>query len=302
MTTLASGRTTGTATAVPSATVVLVRPRRGISGDDGGGDDGAGDVGHGDGRGSGEGLEVFLQERTIQSDFAGGAYVFPGGKVDDRDRAMDDHLLGEVDATWLQACLGTTTANEAVALAVAAVRESFEEAGVLLARRGGDLVDGAFLAAAHTRAMRSDLADRSTDTDWRPWLAAHDLVLDLAALAPFAWWITPHGVHRRYSTRFFVAVVPPDQQTTLGHDGREMTDSVWLGPGAALAAGQAGERMMIYPTRMTLARLAEHADVAAVMAAARSGDVDLRPIVPLVRRGPDGPGVQHPDGGPVAVV
>lgn len=280
MSTLRSGRleVRGTATAVPSATVLLVRTSP-----------------------SGE-MEVFLQERTIESDFAGGAYVFPGGKLDARDGRMPPEVLGDVDAAALQRDLGTATPDAAVALAVAAVREAFEEAGVLLAHRDGMPVDAEFLADPEVVAMRAALAARDTDTDWRPFLRAHGLVLDLAALVPFAWWITPHGLHRRYSTRFFLAAVPPGQAAALGHDGDEMTDSVWASPAAALAAGESGERVVIYPTRRTLAALAEHPTVEAAIAAARAGAVDLRPIVPILRRGPDGPGVQHPDGGPIETV
>lgn len=277
---LRSGRVqeADTVSPVASATVLLLRE----------GDDGS--------------AEVFLQERHVESDFAGGAYVFPGGKVDDIDRAMADDLLGPVDATTLQARLGTSTPDEAVALAVAAVREAFEEAGVLLATRGSESVPPSLVASADAQRMRAALADRGSDTDWRPWLRDHDLVLDLGSLVPFAWWVTPHGVHRRYSTRFFVARVPPAQAGTLGHDGSEMTDSVWVRPSTALAAGESGDRVVIYPTRRTLARLAGFDDVDAVMAAARAGAVDLRPIMPVLRHTDDGIGVQHPDGGPVETV
>lgn len=280
MSMLRSGRmeATGTATPVPSATVLLLRT--GPSG----------------------GMEVFLQERTIESDFAGGAYVFPGGKVDPRDTDMPPEVLGEVDAAALQRDLGTATPAAAVALVVAAVREAFEEAGVLLARRGGGHVDADYLADPDVEAMRAALAARRSTADWRPFLRDRGLVLDLAALVPFAWWITPHGLHRRYSTRFFVAAVPPGQATTLGHDGSEMTDSVWASPAAALAAGESGERVVIYPTRRTLAALAAHDSVDDAITAARAGAVDLRPIVPILRRLPDGHGVQHPDGGPIETV
>lgn len=264
-----------TATPVPSATVILLRDA------------------------PGGGMEVLLQERTLRSDFAGGAYVFPGGKVDPRDARMPPDVLGPVDAGRLQRQLGTSSPTEAIALAVAGVREAWEEAGVLLATRGGRRVDHDLVTSVDATALRADLAARDRDVDWRPWLREHELVLDLATLAPFAWWITPHGLHRRYSTRFFVTRVPPEQAQAWGHDGREMTDSVWLAPRRAAEAGATGERSVIYPTRRTLERLAGYPDVAAVLAAAADGRVDLRPIVPLLRRGPDGLGVQHPDGGPV---
>ncbi len=280
MTELRSGRhqTGTTATAVPSASLLLLR-----------------DAPTG-------GLEVFLQERTLASDFAGGAYVFPGGKVDAQDTDMPAEVLGDVDVAALQRALGAATPSTAIALVVAAIRETFEEAGVLLARRDGQVVGGDELGHPDVVAMRTALADRHGHADWRPFLASRGLVLDLAALVPFAWWVTPHGVHRRYSTHFFVAAVPPDQVDHLAHDGSEMTDSVWIDPAAALAAGESGARVIIYPTRRTLSALAASTTVDAAMAAARSGAVDLRPIVPILRRTPDGMGVQHPDGGPVEMV
>lgn len=280
MTRLRSGRVGGdtTTTAVPSASVLLLR-----------------------GSSSG-GVEVFLQQRTIASDFAGGAYVFPGGKVDPQDRDMPPEVLGEVDAVALQRGLGTRTPGDALALAVAAIREAFEEAGVLLASRDGHVVAGDELGRPEVVAMREALAARHEAADWRSFLSEEGLVLDLSALVPFAWWVTPHGIHRRYSTRFFVAAVPAGQGDRLAHDGSEMTDSVWIDPAAALAAGESGERVIIYPTRRTLAALAAHPTVDAALAAARSGAVDMRPIVPILRRTSDGMGVQHPDGGPIETV
>lgn len=274
-TTRAGRLVAGTATPVPSATVLLLRPGR-----------------------DGHGIEVFLQERTLASDFAGGAYVFPGGKVDPRDADMDPERLGPIDQAALRRAIGV----EGVALAVAAIREAFEEAGVLLATRDGRPLDAADLASPDFVDARGRLAERGRDHDWRPFLAKHELVLDLGALAPFAWWITPHGVHRRFSTRFFLAAVPSEQLPALGHDGDEMTDSVWLSPQAALAAAEAGERTIIFPTRRTLTALAEHDTVEDALAAARSGRVDLRPVLPLLRRRDGVTGVQHPDGGPVEVV
>lgn len=280
MTQLRSGRVgdATTATAVPSSSLLLLR-----------------DAPTG-------GIEVLLQERALRSDFAGGAYVFPGGKVDAVDRDMPADLLGEVDGPALQRTLDATSPTDAVSLVVAAIRETFEEAGVLLARRDGEVVGARELAHPDVVAMRTALADRQSAVDWRPLLAARGLVLDLAALVPFAWWVTPHGVHRRFSTHFFVAAVPPGQVDHLAHDGTEMTDSVWIDPAAALAAGESGARVIIYPTRRTLAALAVHATVDAALSAARSGDVDRRRIVPILRRTPDGLCVQHPDGGPIETV
>lgn len=268
-----AGRTVGTVTAVPASTVLLVR--------------------------QGDGVEVFLQERTLASDFAGGAYVFPGGKVDPRDHAIDPQALGTSDVRGLVASFGGPTPQDTRALAVAAIRETFEEAGVLLATHDRRPLSAEEVSSPSFLEARAGLAERGRDYDWRPFLAEHGLVLDLQALAPFAWWITPHGVFRRFSTRFFLAAVPPLQVPLLGHDGLEMTDSLWLRPAVALAAAEAGERTIIFPTRRTLMLLAEFDTVAEAMAAARGGQVDLRPILPLLRRIDGVTRVQHPDGGPL---
>lgn len=249
-----------------------------------------------------DGLQVLLQERALASDFVGGAWVFPGGKVDARDGRVDPSRLGPVDLAAVHGVFGASVGvhgrPDTLALLVAAIRETFEEAGVLLAHRGGRSVDHADLEESAFVAARAGLADRERDHDWRPFLQDEDLVLDLAALRPLAWWVTPHGVHRRFSTRFFVAMAPDGQQRPAGHDAVEMTDTVWTTPAEALAAAVRGERQVIFPTRRVLSSLADLPDVAAVRAHADAGRFDLRPITPLVRRVDGRMHVQHPDGGP----
>lgn len=244
-------------------------------------------------------MQVLLQERALASDFVGGAWVFPGGKVDARDADMDAERLGPVDLAAVHGVFGSSVgaAGHAAtrALLVAAVRETFEEAGVLLAHRDGRPLDQDDLAADDVVATRAGLADRTTDHDWRPFLAEQNLVLDLAALHPLAWFVTPHGVHRRFSTRFFAAIAP-EGQTYPSHDDIEMTGTVWITPAEALRAAEAGERQIIYPTRVVLATLADLDDVEAVRTRAATGSFDLRPILPLVRRRGGRTWVQHPDG------
>ncbi len=136
--------------------------------------------------GSEGGLEVFLLERHLKSDFAGGAYAFPGGKVDPTDLELDASRWTGVDPRRTMARVGARTPEHAVGLLVAAVRETFEEAGPLLAWHADgrpvttdDLASDSFLEA------RQRLATRGEHWDWRPWLEAEDLVLDLGALRPF---------------------------------------------------------------------------------------------------------------------
>ena len=245
-----------------------------------------------------EQVEVFLLERHLQSDFAGGAYAFPGGKVDAQDRELADDRWAGVDPARVADRLGARSPDHAVALLVAAVRETFEEAGPLLAHfADGTPVDATHLATETFVEARRRLAARGQPWDWRPWLVEQGLVLDLGALVPFAWWTTPHGMHRRFDTRFLVTALPPEQADALGHDEVEATDSVWRTPADALAAADAGEALIIFPTRRILQAIATHPDTASVLAAARAGRTDRRRILPAIVSVDGQPRVRHPDGG-----
>lgn len=273
-------------TAVDAVTVILVR-------------DGPGPAPGVDTRTGG--LEVLLLERHGASAFAPGALVFPGGKLDPADTTLPAQRAQLPEPRAWAARLGVPDAARARAMLVAAVRETFEEAGILLARRA----DGTSLAArplppGELAQLRALMAARDGAHDWTDWLTAHDLVLDLGSLAMWSWWVTPAGLPKRFDTRFLVAASPPDQQAS--HDAVETTAMRWIAPGAALAAHRAGELHVIYPTRCTLEQLAAHAGAAAALDAARSGAVDLRRIEPRVVEVDGRPMVQHPDGGPPAAV
>ena len=206
------------------------------------------------------GIEVFMVERHHQIDFATGALVFPGGKVDPAD----------ADARLTARCPESLAADEtARTLRIAAIRETFEECGVLLARtRGGEsLVDSP--KAGETFA---ELVERD------------DLLLACDCLLPFAHWITPAIVPKRFDTHFFMAAAP-EHQLAL-HDGHESVDSVWITPRAALGAAESGQRTVIYPTLMNLLRLAESRDVAGALAAARRQPVVT--VQPAITRRADG--------------
>lgn len=241
-----------------------------------------------------DGLEVFLLERHLESDFAGGAYAFPGGKVDAADLDMPAERWSGIDPAGVMDAVGARTPEHAVGLLVAAVRETFEEAGPLLARHAdGRPVTADELASEPYLDARRRLAARGEPWDWRPWLEAHDLVLDLGALHPVARWCTPHGMHKRFDTRFIAVAVPPEQADALGHDDVETTDSVWRRPADAVAAAEAGEVVIIFPTRRTLQVLATHDDVASALAAPG----DPRRILPGIVLVDGEPRVRHPDGG-----
>ena len=207
-------------------------------------------------RDGGAGLEVFMVQRHHQIDFATGAMVFPGGKVDPAD----------ADPSLLARCPGATEAD-ARALAVAAIRETFEEAGVLLARPRGKetLVDGEALAGISARHRDALLADQTT-------MAAiaeqEDLELAADLLVPFAHWITPVFMPKRFDTHFFLVEAPAGQVAV--HDGGESVDSVWIRPGDAVAEAEAGRCTIIFPTLMNVKKLGRSGSVAEAFGAARS--------------------------------
>lgn len=196
--------------------------------------------------------EVFLVRRHEGTAFMGGAHVFPGGRVDERDRdAAESSWCDGLDAAIRR--LEVMPPVEAVAFHVAAIRELFEEAGVLLARdRSGLFVSlanrdeqarfKAYRAEVHagTRSLR-DVAEREK------------LRLALDALVPFAHWVTPPIDVRQFDTRFFVTRVPPRQ--TAVHDDRETTHSVWMTPSRALEQARNDQIVLPPPTWTTLREL-----------------------------------------------
>jgi 8-oxo-dGTP pyrophosphatase MutT (NUDIX family) len=216
-------------------------------------------------------LEVFMLERHIKSDFAGGAYVFPGGTVDAADR--DPALTGLVDGSEELAARTDEDPDLVRALAVCAIRETFEEAGILLARhedgRPVQLDDAAW------SEKRRALANREIDAVT---LAKETGIRYAADLLRF-WqrWVTPVFAPRRYDTRFFVAVMPAGQ--TPLHDDVETTDSTWVHPADAIARGRSGELVIIFPTRMTLESLAGLETTASVFDTAKA-----RPTTPILPR------------------
>ncbi|MDH3308167.1 MAG: NUDIX hydrolase, partial [Acidimicrobiia bacterium] len=141
-----------------------------------------------------EGVEVFMLERHLDSDFVGGAYVFPGGKVDEGDLGLPQSLTAGSVCPALIEAVGSKLAR---GLAVAAIRETFEECGVLLGMVEGAPVASERLTEPSFVQARRRLATRNRPWDWTPWLEATGVTLDLDALAWWSWWVTPEGVHRR---------------------------------------------------------------------------------------------------------
>lgn len=214
-------------------------------------------------RDTNSGPEVLLMKRHGASDVLGGAYVFPGGKLDADDAELDPVQRLDQPPERLHASLhdAELDAARAAGLYVAAVREAFEEAGVLLAepRAGGELdPDGA------AQLLRSGMG-------FNKLLATLDLRVQTRRLVPWSRWITPRVpsvMNKRFDTRFFVATVPPEQ--VARHDDYETTESVWLPPRQALERYWNREIELAPPQIMTLAQLARHASAASAVAAAQA--------------------------------
>jgi len=206
-------------------------------------------------RDSASGPEVLMITRNVASDFAGGALVFPGGRVDAAD--------GE--AAMMQCCRAVAGASTAaMALRVAAVRETFEEAHVLLARpRGSDRLISARELDALETGQRAALGREPHFADL---VATGCIELATDLLVPFAHWITPVGPPKRFDTHFFLAAAPVDQ--VAAHDGREAVETVWMSPARAIADSEEKRITLVFATRMNLAKLARAGDVAAALAAA----------------------------------
>jgi 8-oxo-dGTP pyrophosphatase MutT (NUDIX family) len=212
------------------------------------------------------GIEAFLLRRTAELEFAPGAYVFPGGSVDDRDADPGVGWAGPGPADF--AGLLDVSADRARALVCAAVRETFEESGVLLAGPSQDELagDGTVLAADRHALLTGSASLAEV-------LRRRGLVLRTDLLTPWARWITPEVSPRRFDTWFFAAALPPGQTATAAPEGfadhadpGESESGTWMRPAAALEAARAGQITLLPPTAVTLGELAGHPGLAAILA------------------------------------
>ncbi|WP_433890481.1 NUDIX hydrolase [Streptomyces sp. CA-111067] len=226
----------------------------------------------------GGGTAVHLLRRRASMAFAGGAYAYPGGGVDARDERPVRWAGPGLD--FWAAALGVP-AERAQAVVCAAVRETFEESGVLLAGPDGHTVV-ADTTADDWEADRAALA--AHELSFADFLARRDLVLRSDLLGPWARWITPEFEERRYDTWFFLAVLPPGQRTR--DVSGEADRTVWLPPAEAVAGYDRGEMVMLPPTISTLRDLLPYGSAAAALAAAPSRD--LTPIQARAAIGADG--------------
>ncbi|MGV9880720.1 NUDIX hydrolase [Streptomyces sp. NPDC003006] len=266
---LASGELTP-ATPRRAATVMLLRDGRGGRGGSdvaGNGSDGA--------KGAKGAPEVHMLRRRASMAFAGGAYAYPGGGVDPRD---DDRLVrwaGPTRASWA-ARLGVDDEASAQAIVCAAVRETYEEAGVLLAGPSPETVVGD-TTGEDWEADREALVAR--DLSFADFLDRRGLFLRSDLLAAWARWITPEFEPKRYDTFFFVAALPEGQRTR--NASTEADRTVWIRPAEAAARYDEGELLMMPPTIATLRALSAYVSPSAALAAASVQD--MAPVLARAR-------------------
>jgi 8-oxo-dGTP pyrophosphatase MutT (NUDIX family) len=234
------------AVAVPAATILIAR-------------DGA------------SGLEVFMVKRHHQIDFVAGALVFPGGKASKGDFDAGLAAFTRCHPDW---------SPEMRALGACAIREAFEESGILFAYdESGGFVGSARLAAlSHYREKLENNGIALLDV-----LRTEKLMLACDRLVHFAHWVTPKNMPKRFDTHFFLAAVPAGHAGS--HDGRESVDSVWIGPEDAIADRKRWN--VIFPTKLNLMKLAKSSNTRDALAAAAAAAPPLT-VEPWVENGPDG--------------
>ncbi len=203
-----------------------------------------------------EGIEIFMVVRDRPMDGAMGAVVFPGGKVDEEDRHPE---------SWGH--LAAPQSHPELPYWLAAMRETFEEAGVVIARPAGTTKGD--IAPVHAREMvgkhRERLLDRKVT--FAEIIRSEGLVPALDHMVHFAHWQTPLGMPKRFDTHFFLVSAPEGQEPI--HDGREMVDCFWISPGRIVAEAAEGKRTLVPATRLNLELLSESRTVAEAMERAR---------------------------------
>jgi len=231
------------------------------------------------GRDRSDDLEIFMVQRNRQIDFAAGALVFPGGRVE-----ADDASPGVC-----RRCAPIAQGREPdIGFYVAAIREVYEECGILLARDRDDatIVSAARLAGLEDK--RRAICDKTLT--FSELLEAENLYPACDCLTPFSHWVTPEFMPKRFDTWFFIAAAPEGH--TGCHDGCESVDSLWLTPKDALAGAGNGTFKVIFPTRMNIAKMGRFNNLEQARAYCASTPV-VR-VLPRLAQGPDGPVLRIP--------
>ena len=211
--------------------------------------------------------------RHHQIDFAGGALVFPGGKVDksDFDKKLNQYLSEE-----------EASGRENVHFKIAAVRECFEEANILFAKNknGREIITANELFKL--KKWRDAFINESTSM--YEFARLENLLFSIDALIPFSHWVTPEKVPKRFDTRFYIAAAPKGHEGQ--HDGNESVDSIWITPQQALDDCLSEKRTIIFPTRLNLEKLNESKTVAqAINNAKNSKIVTVTPLIEKLDQG-----------------
>ncbi|MFZ5616844.1 MAG: NUDIX hydrolase [Pseudomonadota bacterium] len=210
-------------------------------------------------------FQVLMIARHEKSAFAGGALVFPGGRVDP----------GDGDPAWKEHADGLSADERVAAAQIAAIREAYEEAGVLIARGN----NGAVASSEHALSLsnwRSKV--EQDDSVFIDLIRREGLKLACDELHLFSHWVAPPGLHRRFDTLFFAARFPPGQEVL--EDGEEATEALWIAPKDAIVARSSGARKIIFPTarNLDLLSMSESASEAFEFARRRP----IRPVMPQV--------------------
>ena len=210
-------------------------------------------------------FQVLMVKRHHQIDFASGALVFPGGKTH----------AGDADPAWAGHCVGWDAFDdEQRILRIGSIREAFEEAGILMAEHA----DGRHFAAPCDLKVR-EAVDRG-ETAFIDVVRELGVKLRLDSLTVFARWITPTMMPKRFDTWFYCVRAPADQVAAC--DGRETVDAEWIAPAEILRLEQAGERTVIFPTRINVQLLAEAVNAADCVA--RAEGRTLVTVLPVVEK------------------
>lgn len=233
------------------------------------------------------GVEVLMLRRHPATDFAG-ALVFPGGRID----AEDEAVAPAANCPGIDGCDAASRASR-----IAALRESYEEVQLLLARRVGemDLMTGPALDALE-RMLATQLGRPPQFSDI---IADRSVELAADCLVPFSRWVTPVQSARRYDAHFFLARAPAHQEPHP--DGSEAVAAQWLTPSAAMVAADARHERLVFATRMNLMRLAKSRNVAEALADAAARAGRIVPLCPEIRDTASGPRIRIPPGAGLAL-
>jgi 8-oxo-dGTP pyrophosphatase MutT (NUDIX family) len=217
--------------------------------------------------------EVFLLKRRQEQKFMGGAHVFPGGRLDKTDgEASWEPFLCRKDRRDREELGDTSLAEEQVrGILIAAIRETFEEAGILLACTAEGKPWGPVTCKAKERLHQWRQQVRQGETPFRELFVKENLRLDFRQLFFYAHWLTPEIEARRFDTRFFLACLPAHQEAS--HDGAETSASGWFAPQEALYAQERGEIILMPPTLKILEDLSCFARLKEVFRQPSSGSI-----------------------------